>query len=180
MSEYCRVLNKTSIRHCCSRVHESETYLCHRVSTVLTVCNQEWAISWSGWRIGIGRDKNHWKTLGTCGVGTFINKICSIVISRYFYQPRVAVIMHYYELHSSHRQTQTLRIFCWEAWSNESQLHASLWPTDIVVWWWKQFKNLLIRKDWGSYLLISQYEIDSRFASWQVKYLNNKLLNGTV
>ena len=122
---------------------------------------QEWAISWSGWRIGIGRDKNHWKTLGTCGVGTFINKICSIVISRYFYQPRVAVIMHYYELHSSHRQTQTLRIFCWEAWSNEIQLHASLWPTDIIVWWWKQFKNLLIKE--GFRLLSPHKSIWDRF-----------------
>ena len=141
---------------------------------------QEWAISWSGWRIVIGRDKNHWKILGTCGVGTFINKICSIVIDSYFHQPRVAVIMHYYELHSCHRQTQTLRIFCWEALSNEIQLHASLWPTDIIVWWWKQFKNLLTRKESGYYLLISSYDLDSRLASWQVKYLNNKLLHGTV
>ena len=142
--------------------------------------NQIWAISWSGWRIGIGRDKNHWEILVTCGAVTFINEICSIVIDSYFHQPRVAVIMHYYELHSGHRQIQTLRIFCWEAWSNEIQLNASLWPTDIVVWWWKQFKNLLIRKDWGSYLLIIWYDMDSRFASWQVKYLNNKLLHGTV
>ena len=57
---------------------------------------QRWKISWSGWREVTGGTKNHWKILNTCGAITFINKICSIVISSYFNQPRVVVIMHYY------------------------------------------------------------------------------------
>ena len=61
-------------------------------------------ISCFGWREVTVGTKYHWKILGTCGAVTFINKICSIVIDSYFHQPRVAVIMHYYELHSSHIQ----------------------------------------------------------------------------